>query len=53
MNLSNQSKELLDSKMKLRQSVSQILPLDLVDYIMLLIVKAKCHENLLNLTKEN
>ena len=52
MNLSNQSKEILDNKLKLRQSLGQILPQDLVDYIMLLIVKDQCHEKLLNLTKD-
>ena len=52
MNLSNQSKEILDSKMKLRQSLSQILPSDLVDYIMLLIVKDQCHEKLTELLKD-
>ena len=52
MNLSDQSKEILDSKMKLRQSLGQILPQDLVDYIMLLIVKDLSHQKYLELTKD-
>ena len=51
-NLSNQSKELLDTRMKLRQSLSQILPKDLVDYIMELIVKDLSHQKFIELSKD-
>ena len=53
MNLSNQSKEILDNKFKLRQSLSQILPKDLVDYIMEVIVKDLSHQKLLEILKED
>ena len=51
MNLSAESKEILNNRLKLRQSLSQMLPKDLIDYIMELIVKDLSHQKYLELTK--
>lgn len=52
LNLSNQSKEILDNKLKLRQSLNQIFPKDLVNYIMEVITKDLSHQKYLELTKD-
>ena len=52
MNLSNQSKELIESTLQLRKSLLQLFPKDLVDYIIELIVKDQAHQKLLELTKD-
>lgn len=51
MNLSEQSKEILENKLALRKSLSQILPADLIDYIIELIVRDQAHQKFLELTK--
>ena len=53
LNLSDQSKEILENKIALRKSLSQILPADVVEYIMKLIVKDQAHQKLLEILKEN
>lgn len=51
-NLSDQSKEILENKLALRKSLSQILPADIVEYIMQLIVRDQAHQKFLELTKD-
>ena len=45
--------ELLHNTFKLRQTLSQILPVDAINYIMELIVKDGAHRKYLKLTEEN
>ena len=52
MNLSEQSKEILENKIALRKSLSQIFPADIVDYILELIVRDQAHQKFLDLTKD-
>ena len=52
-NLSEQSKELLNSTFQLRKILSQVLAPDLVNHIIELIVKDEAHEKFLELTKDN
>ena len=52
MNLSDQSKEILENKIALRKSLSQILPADVVEYIMQLIVRDQAHQKLTELLKD-
>lgn len=52
MTLSNQTKEILDNKIQLRKLLSQVIPSDLIDYIMELIVKDQTHQKFLELTKD-
>ena len=47
--LTDQSKELLNSKLTLRKQLAQVLPEDLVDYVVELIVIDRAHENVENL----
>lgn len=47
--LTDQSKELLNSKLTLRKQLVQVLPEDLVDYVVELIARDKAHENVENL----
>lgn len=47
--LTDQSKELLNSKLMLRKQLMQVLPEDLVDYVVELIVRDRAHENVENL----
>ena len=50
--MSPELEELLHSTFKLRQTLSQILPVDAVNYIMELIAKDGAHRNYLKLTEE-
>ena len=52
MNLSDKSKEIIDRTWQLKNSLNQVIPADLTDYIIELIVKDQAHENYLKLTKE-
>ena len=52
-NLTEQSKELLNSTFQLRKILSQVLAPDLVNHIMKLIVKDEAHEKFLELTKDD
>lgn len=52
-NLSEQSKELLNSTFQLRKILSQVLAPDLVNHIIELIVKDEAHEKFLELTKDD
>ena len=52
-NLSDKSKELLNSIPMMRQTLSQVFNLDMVNHIMELIVKDEAHEKLLRLTTED
>ena len=50
-NLSNQAKEILENKIALRNSLSQVLPKEIINYIMELIIRDSAHEKFLELTK--
>ena len=52
MNLSNQSKEILECLWQLRNTFNQVIPSDLTDYIIELITKDQSHQKLLELTKD-
>lgn len=52
MNLSEQSKEILENKLVLRKSLSQTIPADIVEYIMQLIVRDQTHQKLIELLKD-
>ena len=52
-NLSEQSKELLESSYQMRKILSQVLTPDLVDYVVHLIVLDGAHQKFLDLTKED
>ena len=52
-NLTEQSKELLNSTFQLRKILSQVLAPDLVNHIVELIVKDEAHEKFLELTKDD
>jgi hypothetical protein len=51
--MSSELEELLHSSFKLRQTLSQVLPKEAVDYIMKLIVKDSAHQKYLKLTEED
>ena len=51
-NLTEQSKELLNSSLSMRKMLSQVFAPDMVDYIMQIIMKNESHEKFLELTKE-
>ena len=53
MNLSDKSKELLECLWQLRNTFNQVIPADLTDYIVQLIVKDQAHQKFLNITKED
>jgi hypothetical protein len=50
--MSPELEELLHGTFKLRQSLSQVLPQEAVDYIMTLIVKDTAHRYCVKLTEE-
>lgn len=52
-NLSNQSKELINSLWQFKATLNQIIPKDLTEYIVTLIAKDQAHQKLLELIKEN
>lgn len=52
MNLSKESKEILNNKLQLKKSLSQILPKDLIDYMIELIALNQAHQRFLELTKD-
>ena len=52
MNLSNQSKEILEALWQLKSSLNQIIPNDLSEYIIDLIAKDQAHQKLLSLNKD-
>lgn len=47
--LTDQSRELLNSKLMLRKQLMQVFPEDLVDYVVELIVRDMAHEKVENL----
>lgn len=51
--MSPELEELLHSTFKLRQTLSQVLPKEAVDYIIELIVQDSAHRKYLKLTEEN
>lgn len=52
-NLSEQSKDLLESSYQMRKILSQVLTPDLVDYVMQLIVRDGAHQKFLDLVRED
>lgn len=52
-NLTEQSRELLNSMLTMRKILSQVFAPDMVDYIVELIVKNEAHEKFLELTKDD
>ena len=52
MNLSDKSKEIINTLWQLKNNLSQILPDDLSEYIIELIVKDQAHQNLTELLKD-
>ena len=50
--LSLQSKQALENPRALRQTLAQVLPPDLLDYVMMLIVKDSAHYKLLKLMQD-
>jgi hypothetical protein len=50
--LSNEAKEILKSKYSLQKTLLQVLPKDVVDYLIELIVADQAHEKFLALTTE-
>ena len=51
MNLSDKSKEIIDTLWQLKNNLSQILPNDLCEYIIELIAKDQAHQKLTELVK--
>lgn len=51
-NLSPQSKQVLENPRTLRQTFAQVLPPDLLDYVMMLIVKDSAHHKFLKLMQD-
>ena len=52
MNLSDKSKEIIDTLWQLKNNLSQILPNDLAEYIIELIAKDQAHQKLIELLKD-
>ena len=52
MNLSDKSKEIIDTLWQLKNNLSQILPNDLAEYIIELIAKDQAHQKLLEILKD-
>lgn len=52
MNLSDKSKEIIDTLWQLKNNLSQILPNDLAEYIIELIAKDQAHQKLTELLKD-
>ena len=52
LNLSDQSREIINNQFDLRKALSQIFPTDLVDYIVLLIVRDQAHQAFIENTKD-
>jgi hypothetical protein len=50
--MSNELEELLESSFKLRKTLEQVLPKEVIDYILDLISKDVAHRKYLQLTKE-
>ena len=53
MNLSNQSKEILEALWQLKSSLNQIIPNDLSEYIIELIAKDQAKQKLTKILKED
>ena len=52
MNLSDKSKEIIATAWKLKTTLSQNLPPDLIEYIIELIAKDQAHQKLIKLLEE-
>ena len=51
--LNKESQELIDSSYKMRNILKQVLPNDIIDYVLELVAKDMAHQKLKEITKDN